>query len=145
MLLVALSAIGLGGGVAGAEPATPVPGPPPPPAVLDQDGTYAVGTDVLPGVYATAGPAEGTSCYWRRIGLEDATLANALTRQPQVVRIDPADIAFKTSGCQPWQLTDGAAPPAETPPWLSQLQLRQYLDMLNGLAGQSGNGQLPPY
>ena len=27
MLLVALSAIGLGGGVAGAEPATPVPGP----------------------------------------------------------------------------------------------------------------------
>ena len=57
----------------------------------------------------------------------NATLANALTRQPQVVRIDPADIAFKTSGCQPWQLTDGAAPPAETPPWLSQMRpLRRF-------------------
>lgn len=56
------------------------------------------------------------------------------------------DVAFKTNGCQPWQPTDAAAaPPGQTPPWLSQLQLRHSLDILNGLAGQSGNGQLPPY
>jgi hypothetical protein len=37
------------------------------------------------------------------------------------------------------------SPPAQNPPWMSQLQLRHNLDILNGLAGQSGNGQLPPY
>ena len=79
------------------------------------------------------------------MGSGDAILDNALTSQPQVVQIEPTDIAFKTRGCQPWQLTDGAAPPQQNPPWLSQLQLRHELDVLNGLAGQSGNGQLPPY
>lgn len=132
-----------GAGSAAADP--PAPEPPGPVTVLDGDGTYAVGTGIVPGVYTSAGPAEGTSCYWRRIGADDTTLANALSRQAQVVRIDATDTAFKTSGCQPWQLTDGAVPPADNPPWLSQLQLRQYLDTLNGLAGQSGNGLLPPY
>ena len=68
---------------------------------------------------------------------------NALTGKAQVVQIEPTDTAFKTNGCQPWQLTD-APPPGQTPPWLSAIQLRHYLDVLNGLAGQSGNGQLPP-
>lgn len=103
-----------------------------------------MGTDIAPGVYASAGPVEGGTCYWKRIGADNTTLDNALTKQPQVVAIEATDVAFKTNGCQPWQLTDGA-PPAETPPWLAQLQLRQNLDILNGLAGRSGNGQLPPY
>lgn len=140
-------------GLAGAEPApTPpaptepaVPGPilPGPPAV-DADGTYTVGTDIIAGVYASGGPVDGGTCYWRRIGADDATLGNALTKQPQLVVIEATDVAFKTSGCQPWEPTD-AAPPAQTPPWLSQLQLRHDLGILNGLAGQSGNGQLPAF
>lgn len=137
--------------VAVADPADPAPAPsqthaPAPvagPPVVDHDGLYAVGTAILPGTYASAGPTDGT-CYWRRIGADDATLDNALTKQPQVVTIEATDVAFKTRGCQPWQPTD-AAPPAQTSPWLGQLKLRHNLDILNGLAGQSGNGQLPPY
>ena len=143
MLLAGAVGVLSGVGTAGAEPETTT-NPPPPPLIGVVDGTYAVGTEIPPGVYTSAGPAEGTSCYWRRIGADDTTLANALSRQAQVVLIDPTDAAFKTSGCQPWQLSQGA-PPGETPPWLSQLQFRHYLDTLNGLAGQSGNGQLPPY
>jgi len=118
---------------------------PPAPGVIDRDGLYTVGTQIVPGVYTSAGPAEGTKCYWKRVGHGDAILENALTAQPQVVQIEPTDIAFKTRGCQPWQLTEGAAPPGQTPPWLAQIQLRHQLDVLNGLAAQSGNGQLPPY
>lgn len=144
----------LGAGSAAADPEAPAPDPEPthtavpaagPPAI-DHDGSYAVGSEIMPGVYTSAGPTDGGTCYWRRIGADDVTLANALTKQPQVVTIEAADVAFKTRGCQPWRLSDDAAPPpGETPPWLSQLQLRHSLDILNGLAGQSGNGQLPPY
>ena len=139
-------------GTATADPATPAPSPSPtpPPAmpqtVMDHAGTFAIGTDIVAGTYASAGPLEGDRCYWKRIGGDDGktTLDNALSGKPQVVQIEPTDTAFKTNGCQPWQLTD-APPPSQTPPWLSQLQLRHYLDVINGLAGQSGNGQLPPY
>jgi len=136
--------------VATADPTTPAPTPPPmPPPMLqttmDHAGTYAIGTDIVAGTYASAGPVEGDKCYWKRVGGDDGntTLDNALTGKAQVVQIEPTDTAFKTNGCQPWQLTD-APPPGQTPPWLSQIQLRHYLDVLNGLAGQSGNGQLPP-
>lgn len=151
----ALCAIGwhLGAGVACADPAvpspppspTPSPVPPGPKTTLDAPGTYAVGTQIQPGVYTSAGPLPGTVCYWRRIGADDTTVDNAMSKQPQVVAIDPTDAAFKTNGCQPWQLSQDAAPPGPPPPLLSQLQLRHELDVLNGLAGQSGNGQLPPY
>jgi len=132
--------------VATADPTTAAPTPPTvPQTTMDHAGTYAVGTDIVAGTYASAGPVEGDKCYWKRIGGDDGktTLDNALSGKPQVVQIDPTDTAFKTNGCQPWQLTD-APLPAQTPPWLSQLQLRHYLDVINGLAGQSGNGQLPP-
>ena len=104
-----------------------------------------VGTDVVPGIYTSAGPVEGDTCYWRRVGADGTTLANALSAQPQVVQINAGDAAFKTSGCQPWQLNDAAALPGETPPWLIALQLRHQLDVLNGMARASGNGELPPY
>lgn len=121
-----------------------LPGPDPV-SVIPADGLYSVGTQIVPGVYASAGPAAGTKCYWKRVGSGDTVLDNALTSQPQVVRIEPTDIAFKTRGCQPWQLTDAAPPAGQNPPWLSQFQLRQQLDQLNNLARQSGNGELPPY
>ncbi len=128
----------------GAPP--PAPGPPGagPQTFIDHAGTFAVGADIVPGVYTSAGPLPGGACYWRRIAADKTTLENALSKQPQTVQIDAGDAAFKTNGCQPWTLTD-AAPPNQNPPWLSQLQLRHNLDILNGLAGQSGNGQLPPY
>ena len=140
-------------GVATADPSAPEPEPDStatpaatagPPAI-DGDGLYAVGSEIVPGVYASAGPTDGGTCYWRRIGPDDVTVANALTKQPQVVTIEAGDVAFKTRGCQPWQLTDGATPAGQNPPWLSQFQFRHQLDVLNGLAGQSGNGQLPAY
>ena len=148
--------IGAGGWITGSPAAAdpspePVPGPthaPGPaagPPAVDHDGLYTVGSGILPGVYASAGPAGGGTCYWRRIGADDLTLENALSKQPQLVAIEATDVAFKTRGCQPWQLTTDTAPPGQTPPWLSQLQLRHNLDILNGLAGQSGQGQLPPY
>lgn len=133
---VALCAAGLllGSGTAGADPADSI----------TADGTYTVGKDVVPGVYASAGPVPGGVCYWRRSGADNTTLNNAMSKQPQIVEIEATDATFKTTGCQPWQPTD-APLPAQNPPWLSQLQLRHDLDILNGLAGQSGNGQLPPY
>lgn len=131
-----IASVCLSSSVASADPG-PVP--------IDHDGTYTVGSQIQPGVYATAGPQPGGVCYWRRIGVGDATIDNALTKQPQVVVVDATDVAFKTRGCQPWQLTEDQIPPAQNAPWLSQLQLRRDLDVLNGLAGQSGNGQLPPY
>ena len=93
---------------------------------------------------ASGGPVEGTKCYWKRTGADGAIIDNALSGKPQVVTIEATDATFKTSGCQPWTLTD-QAPPPENSPQMSQWQLRQYLNNLNSLAGQSGNGQLPPF
>ncbi|MGY4709422.1 hypothetical protein ACXDF8_07685 [Mycolicibacterium sp. CBM1] len=134
--------------VASTPPAGQNPTPPPggPKSTIDQAGTYKVGVDIVAGTYSTAGPVEGSACYWKRIGGEDGqtTVDSGLTKKPQIIQIDPTDTTFKTDGCQPWQLTD-AQPPSQPGPLMSQLQLRHYLDQINGLAGQSGNGQLPPY
>jgi hypothetical protein len=169
--------LGVGAGIAGADPTTtspaptpsttgPLPGPadaaapsgspdatpaPAPPAApkttIDSDGTFKVGVDIVPGTYASAGPVEGGACYWKRTGGADGqtTVDNALTKKPAVVQIDPGDTSFKSDGCQPWALTDAPPPPPPAGPLLSQLQLRHALDTLNGMAGASGQGQLPPY
>jgi hypothetical protein len=152
-VMVALGCGLNGPGIATADPGDPsIPAPAPvlpsapgpaPTVPLIEDGTFAVGTDIAPGVYASAGPVEGETCYWRRIGADNVTLNNALTSQPQLIAIEATDVAFKTRGCQPWQLTQDGIPPEEIPPWLAQLRLRNELNVLNGLAGASGNGQLP--
>ncbi len=171
-VVVALGCGPHGPGIATADPADPtVPSPVPPavsspesspgtsagtspvpsaglspvssPVHLIQNGTFTVGTEIAPGVYASAGPVEGETCYWRRIGADNVTLNNALTSQPQLIAIEATDVAFKTRGCQPWQLTQDGIPPEEIPPWLAQLRLRHELNVLNGLAGASGHGQLP--
>lgn len=89
-----------------ASPASATPSVPQ--TTMDHAGTYAVGTDIVAGTYASAGPVEGDKCYWKRVGGDDGntTLDNALTGKAQVVEIQPTDKAFKTNGCQPWQLTD---------------------------------------
>jgi hypothetical protein len=126
-------------GVAGADPQpTPQPSPQPTPkTMIDHDGTYAVGTDIVPGTYSSGGPVEHGTCYWKRIGNPDgALLDNAMTKKPQVVQIEPTDKAFKTNGCQSWQKTDGDAPaPAQVP---GPAQLQTTLGILNGLLGPTG-------
>jgi hypothetical protein len=125
-------------GVAGADPDPPPPGPK---TTIDHDGTYAVGSDIAPGVYSSAGPVGAGTCYWKRLGNPDGNLIdNALSKKPQVVQIDPTDKSFKTSGCQPWQLTPDANPPSSGPPG----SLPGALGGILGLFGGQ-NGPQPPH
>ena len=116
----AAAAVLLALGTAGVAHAQPAPPPPPSPAqapktTIDADGTYAVGVDIVAGTYSSAGPIEDDgACYWKRTSGEKM-VDNALTKKPQVVRIEPGDTAFTTNDCQPWQLTDAAPPPAAAP------------------------------
>ncbi|MGH3559642.1 MAG: hypothetical protein ACRDTK_19465 [Mycobacterium sp.] len=133
----------------------PAPGPPPaavpapahppraagapagqPKTTIDQAGTYAVGTDIVPGIYSSAGPVGHGTCYWKRLGHSGGNdiIDNAMTKKPQVVQIEAGDKAFKTDGCQPWQKTDNATPDPGQSPDQAKLQLG-FLDLLNGLAG----------
>lgn len=125
-------------GVAGADPTAP---PPEPKTTMDHDGTYLVGTDILPGTYSSAGPVENGTCYWKRLSdvEHNDIIDNAMTSKPQVVQIEPGDKAFKTHDCQPWHKTDGAVPPAPAPPPVAE----GALGILNGIAGRAGAGQPP--
>jgi len=116
-----------GSGVAAADPGDPEPAPPPAPATtIDHDGTFAVGTDIVPGNYSSAGPVGDGTCFWKRVGSDGQTIDNALTKKSQIVKIDASDKSFKTDGCQTWQITD-AAPPAPLPPGGALLQLGSML------------------
>ena len=55
-----------------------------------------------------------------------------------VVRIDPTDKAFKTDGCQPWQLTPDANVPADVPGPVAGAQLQGTMGILNGLLAPNG-------
>ncbi len=101
-------------GAAQADPAPvppPSPGPAPGPANvgIDKDGNYAVGTDIAPGTYSSAGPVEGGACYWKR-SAGDKVVDNAMSKKPQIVRIEATDTSFKTSDCQPWQRIEDCLP-----------------------------------
>lgn len=118
--------------------ASPGPGPK---TSIDKDGIYAVGSDIVPGIYSSAGPVGNGTCYWKRTANPDGALIdNSMSKKPQVVQIDPADKAFKTTGCQPWQLTPDAPLPPSTPP----AGVQGTLGILNGLLGGQ-NGQQPPH
>jgi hypothetical protein len=125
-----------------APAASPSPGAPPAPAgpktSIDKDGIYAVGRDVAPGIYSSGGPAGDGTCYWKRTNPDGTIIDNAMSKKPQVVQIDPGDKAFKTSGCQPWQLTPGAALPPTSPP----AGVQGTLGILNSLLG--GGAQRAP-
>ena len=109
----ALMVLGWGSaaGLASADPPAPAPTPhhldgrpAGPKTTIDHDGVFAVGTDIVPGTYTSAGPVGNGVCYWKRLG-DDAKqpIDNAMSKKPQVVRIDPTDKTFKTDGCQAWQ------------------------------------------
>jgi hypothetical protein len=90
--------------------ADPAPAPPPAPkTTIDADGTYAVGKDIQPGRYSSAGPIGDGACYWKRVNGTDI-IDNALSKKAQVVEIAPTDTTFTTNECQPWQLTDAPLP-----------------------------------
>jgi hypothetical protein len=86
------------------------PGPSVPKTTMETDGTYRVGTDIVPGTYRTAGPSpQGESdCYWARLNSLNPNhiIKNNITTGPQVVTIQPSDTAFLTRSCEPWQKTD---------------------------------------
>ena len=87
--------------------------PPGPKTTIDADGTYAVGKDIVPGVYSSAGPTpDGTACYWKRVA-GDEMLDNALTKKPAVVQILATDTSFTTNDCQAWALTPNAPLPRQ--------------------------------
>lgn len=81
-----------------------------PKTVIDRDGTYVVGVDILPGMYRTPG---GTHCYWARLRSLDTSdiIDNNNSTGPQAVDILPTDRAFLTDNCQTWSL---ASAPSST-------------------------------
>jgi hypothetical protein len=83
--------------------------PPPsnaPKTTIETDGTYRVGTDIVPGTYRSAGisPQGESDCYWARLNDLNPThiINNNLGTGPQVVTIQPSDSAFLTHSCLPW-------------------------------------------
>ncbi|WP_418002173.1 hypothetical protein ACNO8X_18430 [Mycobacterium sp. PDNC021] len=133
--------------VAVADPTPAPPGPAAPTAAglktsIDGDGLFIVGKDIAPGTYATAGPVGDKRCYWRRMNNADPHAKNnvidsAMTAKPQVVLIDVTDKAFKTSGCQPWHVTD-AAPDSPGPGPNISPQARAAIAILGTLGGGGG-------
>lgn len=115
----------------------PAPGPDGQPAAapkttIDADGTYAVGKDIVPGVYSSAGPIpDGAACYWKRVA-GDELVDNALTKKPAVVQILANDTSFTTNDCQAWALTPNAPLPRQAGPG----------DLLAQLAPMIGSGML---
>lgn len=89
-----------------APEAAPPDKPTGPADVIDTEGTFLVGTDIVPGTYRAAG---GGNCYWERdkdlTGGLDSILDNGGVRGgQQVVTIEASDGAFKTHGCGTWTL-----------------------------------------
>ena len=116
-LTIAAAVIAAGWSVsAGAAYADPAPAPPPPgpKTTFEGDGTYAVGADIAPGVYQSAGPVADGACYWKRVKGDDI-VDSAMTKKAQVVQIDATDTSFTTNECQQWQKTDAEPPPAAAP------------------------------
>jgi hypothetical protein len=137
VVAAALAVVGAGAaaGVASADPPAPGPAPgPAPKTTIDHDGTFAVGVDIAPGNYRSPGPVDNSTCDWKRVGSDDKIVDNALTKKPQIIAIDATDKAFKTNGCQTWQLTD-QAPPAPVPPAMAVLQLPAMLAPIPKPAG----------
>ncbi|OBA72300.1 hypothetical protein A5641_00735 [Mycobacterium sp. 1554424.7] len=90
-----------------------VTAPPPPFAprtIIETDGTYRVGIDIVAGTYRSGGPSPegGSDCYWARLSSLNSThiIDSDIGTGPQVVMIAPSDKAFLTRSCQTWHKTD---------------------------------------
>jgi hypothetical protein len=87
-----------------------VTAPPPasaPKTIMETDGTYRVGIDIVPGTYHSGGPSPigESDCYWARLHSLKPTdiITNNISSGPQDVTIQPTDAAFVTRSCQTWQ------------------------------------------
>lgn len=72
------------------------------------DGTYLVGTDILPGLYQAPG---GERCYWLRLSglggeISDIIASEYKDTRP-IVEIKESDRAFKTTRCGTWEPVSG--------------------------------------
>ncbi len=99
----------------GPEPPTPAPTPeqvatipdPTPIPTPDPglgDGTWLVGSDIAPGIYAAPG---SDLCYWARLGgfsgnLDDI-ITNSVASWRLIVEIYPQDKGFESIGCGRWR------------------------------------------
>lgn len=76
---------------------------PPPPASIS-DGTYVLGTDIVPGRYHTTGGGDNIAgCYYARLGSLDTSniIANDLSQGPMTVDVQASDTAVEfKGGCQ---------------------------------------------
>jgi len=72
---------------------------------METNGTYVVGTDIVPGTYRTNGKY---GCYWARLSSFDTgdIIDNNVSDGPQVVQIAPTDTAFMTRNCGVWHKVD---------------------------------------
>lgn len=73
------------------------------------DGTYAVGSDIMPGIYKTTGPSVLTgsdSCYWARLrdlsGGDTSIIANNNYDGPTTLQILATDKAVEFNGGCTW-------------------------------------------
>ena len=70
------------------------------------DGTHMVGTDIEPGTYRN----DGSTCYWERLsglsGEDSDRIENDFVRGQAIVEILPSDKAFKSQGCETWEMVE---------------------------------------
>ena len=71
--------------------------------VIDKDGTYLVGVDIMPGMYHTTG---GAICSWARLrSLDTGDIIDSWKGSgPQRIQIQESDTAFLTQNCGTWQM-----------------------------------------
>jgi hypothetical protein len=97
------------------EPSTTTTTPPGPPTTTPLpeffNGTHAVGTDIQPGRYRSAG---GAVCSFARLrnlsGDPTGTIASGTAVGQSIVDIAPTDAAFRSAGCAPWIAFIAATP-----------------------------------
>ncbi|MET4047431.1 hypothetical protein BJD99_20470 [Rhodococcus sp. 1163] len=102
----------IGTGVASADPATSF-----------GNGTWAVGTDIVPGTYVSDGASDEYGCYWERAssfeGDFDSIIANDFISPDSgqaVVTIKASDVAFNSEDCGTWTLKAVPAPAPKPAP-----------------------------
>jgi hypothetical protein len=66
-------------------------------------GTHLVGVDIQPGVYETAGPQPGSSCWWERHTENDTLIARGEIFGPARLTVRSADYAVEFTGFCKWR------------------------------------------
>jgi hypothetical protein len=95
----------------GAECANVIDGAPPPStgatgSYIPGTGSFAIPTDVAPGVYESRGPVGDGTCVWTRYASPSGDFADVLdsgsSTAPQLAKIAPGQGIFETNNCRPW-------------------------------------------